>query len=174
MIPMSALGAMLVFAGFRLASPKEFAHMWHLGKEQFFVFVLTVGCIFPHGELLLVVVGMAAELIINFVNGASFSTLFAPRATTIDDPRGTRIAAEGALTFTNWIPFKKRLESVTDPAVVVDLASTRLIDHTFMDKLVQSQREFTNAGRTLTLAGLDGHLAFGHEATSGRKKAAAV
>jgi MFS superfamily sulfate permease-like transporter len=109
--------------------------------------------------------------LINFVNGASPATLFVPRIVATEEPHGARIAAEGSLTFTNWIPFKKRLESLRDAQVVVDLSQVRLIDHTFMDKLVQTQREFTNTGRTLSLAGLEGHHAFGHEATSGRKKA---
>jgi MFS superfamily sulfate permease-like transporter len=174
-IPNAALGAMLVFAGFRLASPKEFIHMWHVGKEQFFVFALTVLCIVPTGNLLMVGVGMLAEVIINFINGGSFASLFSPRAMTAQDGDVTRISAAGSLTFSNWIPFKRRLEATGDaPTVVVDLSQVNLIDHTFMDKLVQSQREFTNAGRTLTLAGLEGHTAFGHEATSGRKKAIAA
>lgn len=171
MIPLAALGAMLVFAGFRLASPKEFIHMWHLGREQFVIFVLTVACIFPHGELLLVVVGMGAELLFNLVSGASFATLFKPKTIIAKQAEETTITVDGSLTFTNWIPFKNRLEATGDaPTVIVDLARANLIDHTFMDKLVQSQREFTNAGRTLKLAGLEEHHDFGHEATSGRKK----
>jgi MFS superfamily sulfate permease-like transporter len=170
MIPLAALGAMLVFAGFRLASPKEFIHMWHLGKEQFVVFVLTIACIFPHGELLLVAVGMAAELIINLVNGASLGTLFKPQMALNSSGGEAQIDVGGALTFANWIPFKKRLESLASvPTVTVDLSHAKLIDHTAMDKLVQSQREFSNAGRKLVFTGLEEHQAFGHEATSGRK-----
>lgn len=174
MIPMAALGAMLVFAGFRLASPKEFAHMWHIGKEQFVIFVLTIACIFPHGELLLVVVGMAAELLFNFFSGASLGTLFKPQLAVTSGDQGTRIAVGGALTFANWIPFKKQLDLLESaPSVTVDLEHVRLIDHTSMNKLVQAQREFANSGRTLALVGLEGHTALGHETSSGRKKAAA-
>lgn len=171
MIPLAALGAMLVFAGFRLASPKEFVHMWHLGKEQFLVFVLTIACIFPHGELLLVAVGMAAELLINFFNGASFGTLFKPDMLVHTAADESRIEVSGALTFANWIPFKRRLEATPGEGdVVIDLAETQLVDHTAMDKLLQSQREFSNVGRKLTLAGLDDHRTFGHENSSGRKR----
>ena len=172
MIWLAALGAMLVFAGFRLASPKEFVHMWHLGKEQFVVFVLTIGCIFPHGELLLVAVGMAAELVFNLLNGAAIGTLFKPEmfvhSTTSAE---TCVEVGGALTFANWIPFKRRLEAAPGTGdVVIDLSETQLVDHTAMDKLLQSQREFSGAGRKLTLVGLDDHRAFGHENASGRKK----
>ena len=170
-IPLAALGAMLVFAGFRLASPKEFAHMWHLGFEQFLVFVVTVACIVPNGNLLMVGVGMALELIINFVNGGSIRSLFKPTWTLTASERSDKLQISDSLTFTNWIPLKRRLEKCDAESVTVDLTSTRLIDHTVMDKLVQSQREFTAAGRSLSIVGLDRHRAFGHEATSGRKLA---
>src|SRR3954454_23357767 len=41
-IPMAALGAMLVFVGFRLASPNEFIHAYKVGPEQLVVFVTTI------------------------------------------------------------------------------------------------------------------------------------
>jgi MFS superfamily sulfate permease-like transporter len=173
MIPMAALGAMLVFAGFRLASPKEFLHMWHIGKEQFFVFVLTIACIFPHGELLLVGVGMAAELLINFFNGVKFGTLFKPSLAVSSDDEGTKLQAYEALTFANWIPLKRRIEQLDGAShLTLDLADAKLVDHTTMDKLLQTQREFANAGRKLEITGLDQLRSFGSTASSGRIKAA--
>ncbi|MCE9607086.1 MAG: SulP family inorganic anion transporter [Planctomycetia bacterium] len=173
MIPMAALGAMLVFAGFRLASPKEFVHMWHIGKEQFFVFVLTVACIFPHGELLLVGVGMVAELLINLVNGAPLRSLFKPSVAVSNSGTGATLEAHDALTFANWIPLKRRTEQLGDvPNVTLDLSDVRLVDHTTMDKLLQTQREFANSGRKLEIIGLEHHRTFGHTPSSGRKRSA--
>jgi MFS superfamily sulfate permease-like transporter len=173
MIPMAALGAMLVFAGFRLASPKEFVHMWHIGKEQFFVFVLTIACIFPHGELLLVGVGMAAELFINLFNGASLRTLFKPAVETATTGSAATMQAHGSLTFANWIPLKRRTEQLGDVAnLTLDLSDVKLVDHTTMDKLLQTQREFANSGRKLEITGLERHATFGHTPSSGRQRTA--
>lgn len=173
MIPTAALGAMLVFAGFRLASPKEFVHMWHIGKEQFFVFVLTIVCIFWNGNLLLVGVGMAAELLINFFNGAKLGTLFKPSLAISSNGTSTTLQAFESLTFANWIPLKRRTEQLADvPNVTLDLSEVKLVDHSTMDKLLQSQREFANAGRKLEITGLDHLRAFGHTPSSGRKHAA--
>ncbi|MDD5215832.1 MAG: SulP family inorganic anion transporter, partial [Methylococcales bacterium] len=41
-IPLAALASLLVFTGFRLASPREFANVMGIGKEQLFIFVATI------------------------------------------------------------------------------------------------------------------------------------
>ncbi len=77
------------------------------------------------------------------------------------------------MTFANWIPFKRRIEQLAGvPNVPLDLADVKLVEHTTMDKLLQTQREFANAGRKLEITGLDQLRPFGRTPSSGRKKAA--
>ena len=42
LIPLAALGAMLVYTGFRLASPREVHHVFEIGREQLVIFVSTM------------------------------------------------------------------------------------------------------------------------------------
>jgi MFS superfamily sulfate permease-like transporter len=42
LVPVAALAAILIAVGFRLAAPKEFRHMYHIGPEQLIVFVVTI------------------------------------------------------------------------------------------------------------------------------------
>ena len=41
-IPLAALSAMLVYTGFRLASPREFVHVFRIGREQLVIYVTTI------------------------------------------------------------------------------------------------------------------------------------
>ena len=171
MIPLAALGAMLVFAGFRLASPKEFLHMWHVGKEQFLIFCLTIAFIIPEGHLLDgIFVGMAAELLINFINGARPSTLFSPKTDGSSTESSGQLILHSPVTFSNWISFKRRVKALGTPTnVTIDVTAARLVDHTAMGKLLEMQREYADNGRTLTFAGLDKLSPFGSDPTSARK-----
>ncbi len=49
LIPMTALAAMLIFTGFRLASPNEFLKVYRTGREQLFIFVFTMIMVFGNG-----------------------------------------------------------------------------------------------------------------------------
>jgi carbonic anhydrase/SulP family sulfate permease len=68
LIPLSALAAVLIVTGFKLASPKLFQQMWAAGYEQFLPFVVTVVAI------------LLTDLLVGILIGLGFSILFILRS----------------------------------------------------------------------------------------------
>ncbi len=58
MIPLSALAAILIFTGFKLAAPKVFKDMWAEGKVQFLPFIVTIFAIVLTDLLVGIIIGM--------------------------------------------------------------------------------------------------------------------
>ena len=75
-IPLAALGAMLVFTGYRLASPHEFVHMYKVGREQLTIFVATIVGVLATDLLVGIGIGVLVKAVIHLVNGAPFASLF--------------------------------------------------------------------------------------------------
>ncbi|MCY7350232.1 MAG: SulP family inorganic anion transporter, partial [Cytophagaceae bacterium] len=67
LIPNTALAAMLITVGIRLARPKEFIHAYKIGWEQLIIFCITI--VFTLGVDLLVGIGagMLTEMLINLI-----------------------------------------------------------------------------------------------------------
>lgn len=174
-IPLAALAAMLVYTGFRLASPKEFASVYRTGPEQLAVFVTTLVVVLATDLLVGVFTGVAVKFLIHFLNGASFGTLFRPRLAIDDLDDGTaRVTVYDAVIFSNWIAFKNKIDSLGDrKEILIDLSNTRLIDHTVMEHLHHIEGDFQRAGRRLVLSGLEQHRAFSQHPQAGRKKSMA-
>ncbi|MFO0783593.1 MAG: SulP family inorganic anion transporter [Phycisphaerales bacterium] len=62
-IPLSALAAVLVMTGWKLANPSLFASMWREGKTQFLPFAITVAAIVLTDLLVGVLLGLAVSLL---------------------------------------------------------------------------------------------------------------
>ncbi|QDV70489.1 Carbonic anhydrase 2 [Rosistilla carotiformis] len=63
MIPLSALAAILLVTGFKLASPKLFKQMWDEGRYQFLPFIITVVAIVFTDLLIGILIGLAVSVL---------------------------------------------------------------------------------------------------------------
>lgn len=161
MIPLSALAAMLVYTGYRLASPREFVNVFRIGSEQLLLFVATIVGVLATDLLAGVGIGIALKFAIHAINGVPLHSFFKPflQVTTLDD-HSVQIDAAGSAVFSNWLPFRRQIVQlglVQGNDVVVNLAGTRLVDHSVMEKLEELGHEFEQAGRKLEVVGLEAH-----------------
>jgi len=159
-IPLAALGALLVFTGFRLASPQEFVHIYHLGKDQFIVFISTIVGVLATDLLKGIAIGIGVKVVIHLINGAPIHSFFKLNAevTHEDDQSATIVVRESAV-FSTWIPLRKHLHRFLHEGkrVTLNLAETRLVDHTVMSNIYGWIMEFEDKDLELSVRGLGEH-----------------
>jgi len=171
-IPLAALGAMLVFTGFRLASPQAFIKIYHVGREQFIIFVSTVIGVLATDLLMGVAIGICVNIVLHVKNGAPANTLFKSQIfVDRDGQNGVTIRVKDSAIFSTWIGLKQKLEEYRqEPHVVLDLSETYLVDHTTMSKLHEMEKEFQEKNSTLVITGLDKHQPLSNHPEAGRKR----
>jgi MFS superfamily sulfate permease-like transporter len=173
-IPVAALAAMLVVVGFRLASPREFRHVWHVGPGAFVAFAVTLVVTIATDLLVGVGVGLVTKLIVELALGFPASSVFRLNATTSCDGATTRIDVRGGLNFTNWLALRRRIERAATPTIVVDLAGCVLLSPTVSSKLEELTSELARRGVDLDVHGFDELSPIGDDAHTFRVRRAAV
>ena len=167
LVPITALAAMLIFVGFRLASPKTFIHAYHTGKEQLLVFVTTIIVILFTDLLVGIFAGIVLELIIDLFYGQKITSLFSAPVTISSDNGNYTIKINGSCTFSNWISFENKLKSVpTDARITIDASNAKFLDHTFMENIIHLKDEREFDGGSLELRGTEGMFRNSEDKTS--------
>lgn len=172
MIPNAALAAMLISVGIKLSHPKEFIHMFHIGKEQLLIFVITI-CVTLFEDLLLgILAGILVKMIIHAVNGTPISSFF--KAPTVVSFIGDEYKVEisKAAIFSNYLGIKRKLEEIPPGKhIVIDLKNTRLIDHSVMENLEHFIHDYEAQGMDgqVELVGLDEFKPMSNHPLAGRK-----
>ncbi len=159
-IPLAALAAMLVYAGCRLASYKEFLHMLHVGKQQLVIFLVTIIGVLATDLLIGVGIGIVCKFLLHLLNGMSLSTIFSPALQTTKqvDEDDVVIQVRQSVVFTNWLSFRKSLQRHgidQQNNVTLDFSEAKFVDHTVIEKLHETQKEFESKGLILRIVGMD-------------------
>lgn len=175
-IPMAALAAMLVYTGFRLASPREFMNVFKVGPEQLLIFTATIIGVLATDLLIGIGIGIAVKAAIHVANGVPLTTMFKPYLEI--EPQGkdtVLITARGSAVFTNWLSFKREIEQIglqEKNNVIIDLSGTKLVDHSVMEKLHEMEGDFQQAGLLFEVTGLEAHQQFSSHPFAARKRGA--
>jgi len=159
-IPLAALGALLVFTGFRLASPLEFVQVYHLGKDQFIIFVSTIIGVLATDLLMGIAIGIGVKVVIHIYNGVPIPSFFKLNVeVTLQDDNTAIIVVRDSAIFSTWIPLRKHLDRFLQEGkdVTLNLAETRLVDHTVMSKIHEWTMEFEDKDLELSVRGLEEH-----------------
>ena len=172
LIPLSALAAMLVYTGFRLAHPKEFLHVYRIGIEQLVVFVSTIIAVLATDLLEGIAIGIAIKVVIHILNGVSVRGLIRPHLEVKQRNGAVVINVKHSAVFSSWLVLKRKIESTGSVAreIVLDLSDTRLVDHTVMEKLHDLQAQFERRDCQLLITGLEQHKALSAHPHAARKK----
>ena len=173
MIPNTALSAMLVYVGFNLAHPKEFAHVFHIGKGQFVIFVSTVVVTLFTDLLVGVAFGIALKVIINMMNGARVRDFLHLNMHVVNNaPEIAEVEANGSLLFTNNMKLGEFLNSLTKyKEVRFNFEKLELLDHTSL-ATIQKWKKLQEdlLGMKISLNGLENHSKLGDSEDSVLKK----
>lgn len=159
-IPLSALAAMLITVGFKLAAPREFRHVLEIGKAQLFLFVLTMVTVVATDLLIGVATGIIAKLIIHLYYGTSVFNAFKPEMTTSSSGDRALIQIKESAIFSNFLSIKGyvlKLDKEVVKNVVLDFQDVKLVDHTVMSGLKNLRELLKERGQSLILINTD-HL----------------
>lgn len=159
-IPLAALGAILMYTGYRLAAPGHFKHTLQIGPEQLSIFTTTLIVTLATDLIIGVFSGILLKILIHLTRGASFRSLFKPNLHLRYDHLSDCFVLEvhDAAIFSNYLGLKKKLDSIPAQAHVrVDFDKATLVDHTVMEHVNSYKEKYERAGGHFEVTEM-GHL----------------
>lgn len=159
MIPNSALAAMLIAVGYRLASPNEFRKTYAIGKEQLVIFIVTVIATLATDLLIGVAIGILVKLFIElyYYYFKRMGSIFSSNVViTQGEGNHYNFEVKNAATFLNLIPIKKKLEALPGNAnITMDFSHANLVDHSFMELIHTMEEDMHRTGGHISVVGLE-------------------
>lgn len=164
-VPLCAFAILLVYTGFKLASPAVFKQAYSQGTEQLVFFVVTMVLTLYTNLLIGLLGGLLLALITHMLLAKLsisqfFRMVYNPRTKVVKRPDGTfDVKIRGIANFLGIIKIDKLVTQIPSGADVnIDLSETRLVGMTYMDYLVEYLKAQRATGGKVFITGLDSHV----------------
>lgn len=165
-IPLPALAAILVYTGYKLASPDTLKKVYTVGREQLIIFLVTLlTTLFTNlitGIFVGVLITFLTHIIINRSLLGFIRNVSKPNVLMFMEPesKGYFISVAHFCSFLNFFKLKSKLDMVPqNKRLVVDFSLCGFVDHSVMENLSNYQSLFERKGGSFELVGLDVHQA---------------
>lgn len=164
-VPLCAFAILLVYTGFKLASPAVFKQAYKQGTEQLIFFVgtmiLTLYTNLLIGLLGGLILALVTHMLLARVSIAQFfKMVYHPRTKLIKRQDGSfDLKIRGIANFLGILKANKLVAQIPAGADVnIDLSETRLVGITYMDFLVEFLKTQRASGGKAFITGLDAHV----------------
>lgn len=154
-IPLAALAAMLLYVGYRLATPRVFRHMWVQGRVPFVPFIVTVVAMVLTDLLVGILIGLAVGVLVVLIEQMRQPAL---RVISLPGAVLTRLVLPEHATFLNKGSIARTLNSITPSSrVEVDGRQTSRIDFDVLELLYEFQETAKLKNIDFRLVGVPAH-----------------
>ncbi len=173
-IPLASLAALLVFTGYRLASPREFVKTLEIGYEQLVVFVITILGVLATDLLIGVGIGILAEFVVHLLRSVRWHEVLKLYFEIEEKEPGIHhVRVDGAAFFANFLSLKSELAAMpSGKQLIFDLSEAETIDHTVMEFVHHFCEDYERSGGHCEIRGLDNHVSSSSHPLAARKRAA--
>ena len=168
LVPKAALMAILVYTGYKLASPKVFKDAGLKGYEQFLILTITLISTLMTDLNRGILIGILFTLVIHLVRSHLTARLFFKylskpnfNLAKIDDHYHLKV--KGVANFTSIIKLRKLLNGIPkNDQIVFDFSRTRLVDFSMLEFVNSWGKDYQNDQKgKYEVIGLDEHLTTG-------------
>ena len=166
-VPLCAFAILLVYTGFKLASPAVFKQAYSQGAEQLMFFVGTMVLTLYTNLLIGLLGGLLLALVTHMLLARMsipqfFRMVYKSKTKLIkrqDDTYDLKI--RGIANFLGILKVDKLVAKIPLGANVnIDLSETRLVGITYMDYLVEFLKTQRTSGGQVFITGLDSHVSY--------------
>jgi MFS superfamily sulfate permease-like transporter len=164
-VPLCAFAILLVYTGFKLASPAVFRQAYKQGAEQLVFFIGTMVLTLYTNLLIGLLGGLLLALVTHMLLARMsipqfFKMVYKSKTKLLKRSDGTfDLKIRGIANFLGILKVDKLVAKIPHGADVnIDLSETRLVGITYMDYLVEFLKTQRNSGGQVFITGLDSHV----------------
>ena len=159
-IPLSALAAILVFTGYKLASPENIKKVFSIGSEQLIIFLatllVTIATSLIYGILVGIIITFVIHVIINKDIFLFIKNILKPNVLMFTEDEKYYVSVKNFSSFLNYTKLKSKLDQIPETEeAIVDFSLCDFVDHSVMENMNNYTEIFERKGGHFEVIGLD-------------------
>jgi len=159
-IPLPALAAILVYTGYKLASPENIKKVFSIGSEQLIIFLITLFTTISTSLITGILVGILITFIIHIIINKNIllfiKNILKPNVLMFKEEGKYYVSVKNFSSFLNYTKLKEKLDQIPESEeAIIDFSLCDFVDHSVMENMNNYSESFTRKGGHFEVIGLD-------------------
>ena len=159
-IPLPALAAILVYTGYKLASPENLKKVLQVGSEQLIIFLMTLLVTISTSLITGILVGIIITFVLHVIINKNIllfvKNILKPNVLMFTEDGKYYVSVKNFSSFLNFIKLKSKLNQIPETEeAIVDFSLCDFVDHSVMENMSNYTEAFARKGGDFEVIGLD-------------------